>query len=152
MTGSGTHTSEERLTLRSQLSELSQLPAWIERLASEHAIPQDTQFAMNLCLEEALSNIIRHGYSGSPDHSMSVRFMNPAESHFVLVVEDEAPHFNPVDAPELPAVGVDDQEGVGGQGIRLLRRFAETLEYQATPSGNRLSMGFSAAGSPATAG
>ena len=83
---------------------------------------------------------------------MSVRFMNPAEGHFVLVVEDEAPHFNPLDAPELPAVEVDDQKGVGGQGIRLLRRFAETLEYQATPTGNRLSMGFCVAGSPATAG
>jgi anti-sigma regulatory factor (Ser/Thr protein kinase) len=144
MTGSGTHTTEDRLTLRSQLSELSQLPAWIERLALEHAIPQDTQFSMNLCLEEVLSNVIRHGYSGSPDHFIDIRFTNPSENRFVLIVEDYAPHFNPLDAPRLPAIGALDEERIGGQGIRLLRRFAETLEYQAMPSGNRLSMGFSA--------
>jgi serine/threonine-protein kinase RsbW len=143
MTGSGTHTTEDRLTLRSQLSELSQLPAWIERLALDHAIPQNTQFAMNLCLEEVLSNIIRHGYSGSPDHSISIRFANPREGHFVLVVDDEAPQFNPLDAPELPAIDALNEERIGGQGIRLLRRFAESLQYQPTPSGNRLSMGFS---------
>jgi len=152
MTGTGTHTTEERLTLRSQLSELSQLPAWIARLALEYAIPQDTQFAMNLCLEEVLSNIIRHGYSGSPEHSMSVRFSSPREGQFALVVEDQAPHFNPLELPEPPAIGALDEDRVGGLGIRLLRRFSETLEYQATPSGNRLSMGFSAAGSPATTG
>ena len=148
---SGAHTTEDRLTLRSQLSELSQLPAWIERLALEHAIPHDTQFAMNLCLEEVLSNIIRHGYAGSPDHSIAIRFTKSAEDRFVLAVEDDAPHFNPLDAPELPTVGTHDQEGIGGQGIRLLRRFAETLEYRATPSGNRLIMSFSATASPSAA-
>ena len=142
MTGRGTHTTDERLTLRSQLSELSQLPAWIQRLALEHAIPRDTQFAMNLCLEEILSNIIRHGYSGSPDRSIDIRFINPAEGHFVLVVEDEAPHFNPLDSPGLPAINTLNEERIGGQGIRLLRRFAETLEYQATVSGNPTEHGF----------
>jgi serine/threonine-protein kinase RsbW len=152
MTGSGTHTTEEKLTLRSHLSELSQLPVWIERLALQHAIPGSTQFAIHLCLEETLSNIVRHGYSGSPDHSMSIRFTSPAEEHFVFVVEDEAPHFNPLSEPELPGIGALDEERVGGQGIRLIRRFAETLEYQAMPRGNRLSMGFSAVGSATTAG
>jgi RNA polymerase sigma factor (sigma-70 family) len=36
---------------------------------------------------------------------------------------------------------------VGGQGVRLLRRFADALEYQATPTGNRLSIGFNVSGS-----
>jgi anti-sigma regulatory factor (Ser/Thr protein kinase) len=58
----------------------------------------------------------------------------------------EAPPFNPVISPELPAVSSLDEIRVGGHGIRLLRRFADALEYQTTPSGNRLSIGFSAAG------
>jgi hypothetical protein len=36
---------------------------------------------------------------------------------------------------------------VGGQGIRLLRRFANALEYQTTPTGNRLCIGFTTDGS-----
>jgi hypothetical protein len=92
MMASGIDQTQDRLALRSQLSQMSQLPAWIERLAAHHGIPADIQFAIDLCLEEALSNVIRHGY--------------------------------------------------GGQGIRFLRHFADSLEYEPTPAGNRLSIGF----------
>jgi serine/threonine-protein kinase RsbW len=102
---------------------------------------------MNLCLEEAISNIIRHGYSGNPDHSIAIRFTSPREDYIILVVEDEAPPFNPVESPELPLLSSLEEIAVGGQGVRLLRRFADVLEYQATPTGNRLSIGFNVAGS-----
>jgi len=147
MTGNGMDTTRERLELRSRMSELAQIFPWIERLASRHAIPANTQFAMNLCLEEVLSNIIRHGYSGQAGHSIAVRFASPRKDYYIFSVEDEAPPFNPVEAPELPALNALDDTGVGGQGIRLLRRFADALEYQSTPTGNRLSIGFIAAGS-----
>lgn len=146
MTGDGEHTTGERLNLQSRMSELARIHPWIERLASRHSIPASTKFAINLCLEEVLSNIIRHGYSGKPDHSIAVDFVSPREDYIVIVVEDQAPPFNPVDAPELPALSSLDEIQAGGQGIRLLRRFADALEYQAMPTGNRLSIGFSAAG------
>jgi anti-sigma regulatory factor (Ser/Thr protein kinase) len=145
MTGNGKDTAGEQLKLRSRMSELAQIPPWIERLAMRHTIPASTQFAMNLCLEEALSNIVQHGYSGKPDHPIAVHFASPRDDYYVLVVEDEAPPFNPVDAPELPAMSLVDETQIGGQGIRLLRRFADALEYQAMPTGNRLSIGFSGA-------
>jgi serine/threonine-protein kinase RsbW len=147
MTGNGNRTAGDRLNLESRISELTELLPWIERLASRHRIPAATQFAINLCLEEVLSNIIRHGYSGNPDHSLVIHFASPREDYFVIVVEDEAPPFNPVEAPELPPLSSLDEIAIGGHGIRLLRRFADALEYQATPTGNRLSIGFAADGS-----
>ncbi len=144
MTGNGEHTTVEHLKLRSRISELAQVPHWIERLASRYSIPDSTLYAMNLCLEEVLSNIIQYGYSGKTENPISIHFNSPREKYFVLVVEDEAPHFNPVDSPELPALNSLDENSIGGQGIRLLRRFADALEYQATPVGNRLTIGFSA--------
>jgi serine/threonine-protein kinase RsbW len=150
MTGNGKDPTEERLTLQSRISELSQVPAWIERLGARHSIPGNIQFAMNLCLEEVLSNIIRHGYSGKPDHRILINFTRPRDGYFVYDVEDEAPQFNPLDAPEQPALNSLDDPREGGQGIRLLRRFADRLEYQATPTGNRLSIGFSLANSAIT--
>jgi serine/threonine-protein kinase RsbW len=149
MTGNGTDQTQDQLTLRSRLSDMAQLPTWIEVLASRHAIPDDLQFAMNLCLEEAVSNVICHGYGPETDLPVTVRFSMPREGYFIFVVEDEAPRFNPLDAAELPALGPGKEIRVGGQGVRLLRRFADTLEYEPTPNGNRLRMGFSAAGSAA---
>lgn len=145
MTGSGEHTTGETLRLQSRISDLARVPAWIEGLAARHAIPEDTQYAMNLCLEEALANIVVHGYAAQPDFPIAIHFTSPREDYFVFVVEDEAPPFNPVDAPELPKVNDLDEVQIGGQGIRLLRQFSDALDYQPMPAGNRLSIGFSAA-------
>jgi serine/threonine-protein kinase RsbW len=147
MTGNDRETAEGQLTLESRLSDLVQVAPWIERLAAQHGIPAETQFAIDLCLEEVLSNIIRHGYSGEPNHFIDVRFESPRSGYFVFIVEDKAILFNPIDAQQSPPIGPDDELQVGGQGIRLLREFADELEYQATPSGNRLKIGFNAAGS-----
>lgn len=149
MTRSGEHTSGESLELRSRISELARIPSWIERLASLHPISENMQFAMNLCLEEVLSNIIKHGYAGDPDRSIAVRFTCPRDDYFVFVVEDQAPPFNAVKSPKLPPLAEISDHQIGGQGIRLLREFADTLEYQATPTGNRLSIGFLPIGSAA---
>jgi len=146
MIANGTNQTQDRLALQSRLSEIAQVPAWTEDLASRYAIPGDVQFAMDLCLEEVLSNIIRHGYAGAQDRPVIVNFTKLREGYFVIVVDDEAPYFNPLDAPELPMVSPAEQSRIGGQGIRLVRQFANTLDYESTPTGNRLRIGFSAAG------
>ncbi len=146
MTANATDTSGECLTLSSSLSDLGLVPPWIGRLAAPYAIPEDTRFAMDLCLEEVLSNVIRHGYAGEPGRRIFVQFSNPRKGYFILVVEDEAPRFDPLSVPEPP--GSVEEAQAGGNGIRLLRRFADTLQHQATPTGNRLTIGFAAGESP----
>jgi len=142
--------SLDHLTLRSRLSDMTQLPPWIEGLASRHSIPSTIQFGIELCLEEVVSNVIRHGYAGVEDRSVVVRFVMPHDRYFEFVVEDEAPQFNPLDAPDLKAINAEDDARIGGQGIRLLREFADAVKYEPTPAGNRLRIGFSSAGkSPA---
>jgi serine/threonine-protein kinase RsbW len=142
--------TQDRLELRSRLSDMALLPVWLQGLASRHAISEDTEFAMNLCLEEALSNVIRHGYAGQEDRSVVVHYTTPHSGLHVFVVEDEAPHFNPLAAPDLPVLSASGEIRVGGQGIRLLRQFANGLRYEPMPAGNRLILTFSPAerGSP----
>jgi serine/threonine-protein kinase RsbW len=139
--------TQDRLALRARLSDIVQLPRWIDSLASQHAIPVEVQFAIELCLEEAVSNIIRHGYGGDTDRSLIVRFTMPRPGFFDFVVEDEAPPFNPLHATDAPELNSSEEIQIGGQGIRLMRRFANVLTYEPTPTGNRLSMSFSLNGS-----
>src|SRR5262245_33122395 len=139
-----THQGEEKLVLPVRLSEIAQLPGWIERLASRYAIPDNVQFAINLCLEEVLSNIILHGSGEQPDRTIDVHFSANGDGKFRVLVDDEAPHFNPLVQQQLPALNPNEEMRVGGQGLRLLRQLADELEYEPTPAGNRLKMGFSA--------
>lgn len=133
----------DQLVMGSQLAEMERLPVWIDSLAATYGIADGTKFAINLCLEEVVSNSIRHGYSNQAGQLVTVRCSAPRPGYFVFTVEDDAPPFDPLGLAPLPTVGEQDEGQLGGQGIRLLRGFADTLEYEAKPGGNRLHIGFS---------
>jgi serine/threonine-protein kinase RsbW len=147
MIGNVKEKTRDQLTLRSQLSELARIPAWVADLRLRHSISENVQFAIDICLEEALSNVIRYGYAGTGDGRLVVSFAAPRERYFEFVVEDEAPRFNPLEELDLPALKPNEEIRVGGQGIRLLRQFADAIEYERTSTGNRLRLGFSDSGS-----
>jgi anti-sigma regulatory factor (Ser/Thr protein kinase) len=146
MTGREADQSEALLSLQNKLSEIAQLPGWIGGLASRHAIPEEIEFAINVCLEEAVSNVIRHGYGEGEDGNVIVHFAMPDRDLFEFIVEDEARHFNPLDAP---APNTQGTPRVGGLGVHFLRHFTKKVEYTMKPTGNRLSMVFSGANSGA---
>ncbi|SPE21013.1 putative anti-sigma regulatory factor, serine/threonine protein kinase [Candidatus Sulfotelmatomonas gaucii] len=134
-----------RLILQSRLSEIALLWPWVEALAAEYAMPSDTLFAVHLCLEEAVSNIIRHGYGEQPGHRITVDFSQENASSLFFAIEDQAPPFDPLGHPAVPAMPAAesiDRLEPGGHGIRLLRRFAGSLGYQRLANGNRLIIRF----------
>jgi serine/threonine-protein kinase RsbW len=138
--------SEQRLTIQSRLDDLELVWPWVESLAAEHAASAEMCFAIQLCLEEAVSNIIRHGYGSQPDGPITVDFAT-LRGELIFTVEDQAPPFDPLalDAVEETTVPASiDEIPLGGQGIPLLRRFAGSLAYERMPSGNRLTIGFPA--------
>jgi anti-sigma regulatory factor (Ser/Thr protein kinase) len=138
-----THTVESRLTLRSQIADLALVGPWLTALAEEHAIPDDTRYAIDLCLEEAVSNVIRHGYRGEPNHAINLAFVHDGKNGLTLTVEDNAPHFSPAEQTE-PRESPASIEEVkpGALGIHLMRRFAGTVRYEQLSDGNRLTLGF----------
>ena len=130
------------LTLTSDLADLTRVGPWLDELTSLYGIVPGARFAIELCLEEALSNVIRHGYGEEPGHRLTVSCAVAEPSQLVFTIQDEAPGFNPLEQPVLPALGPGDAFRLGGQGIRMLHKFAHTLDYEAGAPGNRLVLGF----------
>ncbi len=146
MANESTPGSVERLTLRSELPELARVLPWVEALAVQYAIPERTVFAIDLCLEEVLSNIIRHGYRSDPGQSIRIEFRSTGEGRFVFIVEDSASHFRPFDSavpPASPVPATLEDLTPGGLGIPLLRNFADAVEWEPLEKGNRLTLRFS---------
>jgi serine/threonine-protein kinase RsbW len=134
-----------RLTLKGQLDDMGLLWPWVEALVAEYSIPADKAFDIHLCLEEAISNVIRHGYGGEPGRTLTVDCASPEARHVVFTIEDQAPPFDPLTASlieDQPASSPADYLRPGGRGILLLRKFAGTLAYERLAGGNRLTIGF----------
>ncbi len=130
------------LVLDSRLSELSRAQSWAEALAQKFGLGEKTRYAILLCLEEALANVVLHGYRSEAGHPIVMRCQLAAGMLFIAI-EDDAPGFAPAEA----AAGVPETASLesltpGGYGIQLLRHFADSLAYEKLQSGNRLIMGF----------
>ena len=136
--------TQDLLELDSRLDELSRVQPWIDALADRHGVAQDTRYAMQLCMEEALANVVLHGYRNQPGRPIVIR-SSAAGSFLYLTIEDQAPPFAPID-PEVqddarPPASLESMEP-GGNGIRLMRHFAASVAYEELPDGNRLTLGF----------
>ena len=135
---------QNRLELDSRLDELTRAQPWIDTLADRHGLAPDTRFAMQLCLEEALANLVLHGYRNQPGHPIVVQ-CSIQGGRLLFTIDDQAPPFAPPDpapADERRTPATLESMEPGGNGIRLMRRFAASLAYETLPGGNRLTIGF----------
>jgi anti-sigma regulatory factor (Ser/Thr protein kinase) len=144
MQQTGARKEQERLRLSSRLSDLALVKPWVEALATEHVIGADTVYAIELCLEEALSNIVRHGYKGEPDHTIDLSFHSNGDKTLKFAIEDGAPHFDQAGPGRKPATEDEDVDYLlpGGHGMPLIRKFSSSVHWEPLPNGNRLTLTF----------
>lgn len=92
-------------------------------------------FSINLAVEEALVNAIRHG--NCCDSSKCVRYLCKLSNERIYVeIADEGPGFNPEAVPD--PTEPENLEIPGGRGIMLMRNFMTRVEYN--EAGNRVVM------------
>ena len=133
-----------RLILQSQLDEIKRLWPWVDALGAEFTIPADTMFAIHLCLEEAVSNIIRHGYQGQGGRPIFIEFTPESGIDILFTIDDQAPPFDPLAfGAGRQSKSQTDLLEPGGHGISFLRKYSGGLGYRRLPQGNRLTIRFS---------
>ena len=122
-----------------QRHEIQRLAEVAERFCAEHALSDTDMMAVTLALDEVVTNIILHGYDDDADHEIRVT-MAVEGGVLTIEVEDDARHFDPLQAPppdlDLPI----EERPVGGLGIHLVRTLMETVEYQRRGGRNVLTM------------
>ena len=136
-----------RLVLRNDVAELQRLAGWLERLAQQ-GMSSDVSFAVQLCLEEAVANIIMYGAAGGDRLEIAVELERNGGT-LVARIEDNGRQFDPTRAPP-PAVATSlEQAKVGDLGIHLMRSFANRMDYERREGRNRLTLRFVESTSPA---
>ena len=89
-----------------------------------------------LAVDEALTNVIEHGYAGA-DGEITLR-MSEDEASFSVVIEDGAPPFDPLSRAPIDIDAKLDEGADGGMGVEVLRRLTEARYERTDKGGNRL--------------
>ncbi len=131
-----------RLDLRNDLTELDRLGTFARAIGHDEGLDADQIFALELCLEEAVVNIIMHG--GSQDQGgthISVTLLSGTPG-LTLCIEDDGRPFDPT-AVSPPAIATSLEDApVGGMGIHFIRKLTAGMHYEHSAGRNRLILTF----------
>jgi anti-sigma regulatory factor (Ser/Thr protein kinase) len=118
------------LTIRGELSELARVNLWLEQQAQAFSIDARTLYAIDLCLEETITNTIKYGQRDDRADAPTIHLaLDVWPEGARLTIIDDAALFNPLLAGPPSSPGTVEEAQVGGLGIHLMRQFASALTY-----------------------
>ena len=127
------------LMLRNELPELKRLGEWVQTWT--HADAPHVSHAVQLCLEEAVSNIVMYGADIGNSLDISVELERNGEA-LVARIEDNGRPFDPTRASPPTLAASLEEAKVGNLGIALMRSFATEMKYERRLGRNRLTLRF----------
>ena len=117
------------LVLKNDVSELERVMSFVSELCARNSVPPDTEYDLNLALDEMVANVARHAFPQGGEHHFTLR-ISLSNEEFVAQIEDEGVEFNPTAHP-LPDLDAPlEKRKQGGLGIFLARQIMTTVEYQ----------------------
>ena len=115
------------LRLPARLEALSDLAMTVDELLSDRPVEA---YKVNLCLDELLTNTIRHGFRDESGHEVVLRLVRD-EAGLEVYIEDDAPPFDPfAEAPRPDLDASLDDRAPGGLGVHFVRTLMDAFSYR----------------------
>lgn len=124
------------LALSAQTSELRRAAAWLQTEAGARAVPDEDIGRLDLCLHEALANVIDHGGLAA-DAPLQLR-LQVGNGSATLTLDDGGTPYDPTQAAlTARPLTLEDTEP-GGLGVMMLRSQSDQLDYEYVDGRNQL--------------
>jgi len=133
------HEGSITVRLPIDLREIERLNRIVRQFGDLHEIPSRTLYAVNLALDEVVTNVVRHGFD-DPTGQEAVVHLAAAEGELTTVVTDGGRHFNPLDVPVPDLNAPLSERALGGLGIHLVRNLMDHVEYHREKEKNVLTL------------
>ena len=125
-----------------RLIQLRTLRRFLEAFFARAGLAHDDCLRVNLVLEELFTNTVKHGYRGECDAPIWVG-LRVAQGRLHVTYEDSAPPFNPyVGLPEFAPESTLRSRKIGGLGVLLTRKLANSRDYAYLYGRNRIRLEF----------
>ncbi len=129
------------LSIPADSGEVRRASAWLEMACLERSVPPDEIGRLDLCLNEALANVISHG--GAPAQLFPIRLhldvhRNQISSEAIVTISDSGTPFNPLAVRPKPAPKSLAEAEPGGLGILMIRKLSDNQSYRYSNGSNQL--------------
>jgi anti-sigma regulatory factor (Ser/Thr protein kinase) len=119
----------QTITLRNDLAEIPRLAEFVEAFCAPlEPAPKDVP-ALQLALEEAVTNVINHGYADGKLHTFAVD-LAAADRRVTVTVTDDAPAYDPLARAEVDITLPIESRPIGGLGVHLVKKLMDSASYE----------------------
>jgi anti-sigma regulatory factor (Ser/Thr protein kinase) len=116
------------LRIANDLAALAGIAERVEQFGFEQGLPPQVVNALNVALDEAVSNAINHGYDAGARGEIAVRLRHGPDSVLVEIEDDGRP-FDPLQAPPPDLTSPLAERPIGGLGVHLIRNLMDEVTY-----------------------
>ena len=130
-------------SIRADGNDARRASEWLAQAGDARGIAADALWRLDLCMTEAIANVIAHGGETARANPIGLRLEvhhDDGGGEASLTVSDSGCAFDPLNSPLRPPAQTLAEAEPGGHGIVLLRRFADVLDYCRGEDRNRLTI------------
>ena len=129
----------ERRTFTADVSELRRLSAWWNDWAAWARLSDEPSYRGELCLNEAVANVILHGCGDGAAHEITIT-LERLDGQVRMTLEDNGSAFDPLRHPRPAPLTTLEDAPVGGLGVELLRIYSTEACYRHESGRNVLTL------------
>lgn len=127
--------NERKTAVVPDMASISVVSEFFDSCLEEFAVPMRVGYSLKVVTDEIYSNIVY--YSGAK--TVDILFRN-AEDKITLFFADDGKPYNPLEAkePDITA-GIEERE-IGGLGLFMVKKMAESVQYEYTAGKNQMTV------------
>ena len=114
--------------------------------------PVQNRYNLLLALQEAVTNVIKHGYGNEGQRGFVELRLSYDETDLEIEIRDDAPAFDPTNVAEMEDPSLAESLPEGGYGLHIIRTVVDRLEYAREAGQNVLTLAKCIAPVPVGAG
>jgi len=137
---------DNEITIAGEYDQIQAACQFVAQGAKEAGLDEQAVFHVELCCDEACTNIIEHGYGGENVGDISLGYHVENRS-FVITIQDNGRSFQPETIQPPQSVGATDPKEaaknlqIGGLGIHFMRQLMDDIQFTFDKrKGNKLTM------------
>ncbi len=125
------------LTIQSSIEHLEKIRGFVSQAAEAFGFEECEGYKIVLAVDEACSNIIRHGYDQNPNGQLHI-VIQTSDNRFTVTLNDHGKSYDILTHPLPDMEAYLAAKKSGGLGIKLIRSLVDEIEYKQSNGENQL--------------
>lgn len=121
--------NEYKISISSTTSNLDVVRNFVTMIAQKAGFPDDTIHEMEMAVDEAVTNVIKHALQNDSSKRIQIRVKTTNEEFIIEIIDRSGKTFDPSSVQKVNLKEFVKARKHGGLGIHLIRNLMDDVEF-----------------------